>query len=208
MKLTWLGHACFLLESEKSALVFDPYAPNYVPGFSLPELKAELCICSHGHDDHSYAPAVSLTGKTHDFEITQIPCFHDEKQGNLRGENLITIAEAEGLRVAHMGDLGHDLSVEQLGAMGRIDVLMIPIGGYYTIDSKTAASIAKRLKPRYVIPMHYRGEGFGYDVLETVDGFLSLMDNVKYSASNSIIIDKDAEASVVVLPAPLIKGDL
>ena len=203
MKLTWLGHACFLLESAKSSLVFDPYAPGYVPGFSLPELKAELCICSHGHDDHGYAQAVSLSGKGHDFEITQIPCFHDEEKGVLRGENLITIAEAEGFRVAHLGDIGHDLSDEQLGAMGRIDVLMIPIGGFYTIDSETAASIAKKLNPKYVSPMHYRGEGFGYDVLETVNKFLSLMDNVKYSASNSIIIDRDAEASVVVLPVPV-----
>lgn len=203
MKLTWLGHACFLLESAKSSLVFDPYAPDYVPGFSLPELNAELCICSHGHDDHSYAQAVSLTGKEHDFEIKQIPCFHDEKQGSLRGENLITIAEAEGVRFAHMGDLGHDLNDEQLNSLGRIDVLMIPIGGFYTIDSETAAAIAKKLKPSYVIPMHYRGEGFGYDVLETVDKFLSLMDNVKYSTSNSIIIDKDAEASVVVLSVPV-----
>lgn len=203
MKLTWLGHACFLLESEKSALVFDPYAPDYVPGFSLPELKAELCICSHGHDDHGYSQAVSLSGKEHDFKITQIPCFHDEKQGSLRGENLITIVEVDGMRFAHLGDLGHDLSDEQLKALGRIDVLMIPIGGYYTIDSKTAAVIAKKLNSQYVIPMHYRGEGFGYDVLETVDKFLSLMDNVKYSATNSIIIDKDAEASVVVLPAPV-----
>ena len=203
MKLTWLGHACFLLESENSSLVFDPYAPNYVPGFSLPELKADLCICSHGHDDHSCAEAVSLSGKPHGFKITQIPCFHDEKSGSLRGENLITIAEAEGFRVAHMGDLGHRLSDEQLAALGQIDVLMIPIGGYYTIDSLTAAEIVKKLQPKYTVPMHYKGAGFGYDVLETVDKFLSLMDNVVYCDTNSIIISSDAEASVAVLMPPI-----
>ncbi len=202
MKLTWLGHACFLLESADSSLVFDPYAPDYVPGFSLPSLNADECICSHGHSDHNYTQAVSLSGMTGGFKISQISCFHDEKEGALRGENLITIAETEGLRFAHMGDLGHDLSDEQINALGRIDVLMIPVGGYYTIDSKTAASIAKKLSPKYVIPMHYRGENFGYDVLETVDGFLSLMENVKYCDSNSIIISRDAEASVIVLRAP------
>ena len=203
MKLTWLGHACFLLENDGSSLVFDPYAPEYVPGFSLPELKADICICSHGHEDHSYAKAISVSGKVHDFSITQIPCFHDEKGGMLRGENLITIAECDGIRVAHMGDLGHELSGEQLAAMGKIDVLMIPIGGFYTIDSVTAAAIAKKLQPKYTVPMHYKGEGFGFDVLETVDKFLSLMDNVKYCDSNSIIINRDAEASVMVLQAPL-----
>lgn len=203
MKLTWLGHACFLLESADSSIVFDPYAPGYVPGFSLPELKADLCICSHGHDDHNYAEAVSLSGKAHGFFITQLPCFHDEKRGSLRGENLITIAEADGIRVAHMGDLGHDLSEEQLEAMGRIDVLMIPIGGFYTINSETAAAIAKKLAPKYVIPMHYKGDGFGYDVLETVDKFLALMDNVRYCDYSSINISKDAEASVTVLRVPV-----
>lgn len=187
MKLTWLGHACFLLESSDGSVVFDPYETNYVPGVNLPELEADVCICSHGHNDHNFAQAVKLSGKDHNLNISHIPCFHDEKGGSLRGSNLITIIEAEGIRAAHMGDLGHMLSDEQFESLGKIDVLMIPIGGFYTIDSETAAAIVKKLQPALTIPMHFKAEGFGYDVLETRDNFLSLMDNVRFFDTNSII---------------------
>ena len=199
MKLTWLGHACFMLESSDGSVVFDPYAPNYVPGFELPELHADMCICSHRHDDHYYPQAVELTEQAHSLVLEQIPCFHDEKGGSLRGENLISIVTAEGLRVAHLGDLGHMLSEEQLHQLGKIDVLMIPIGGFYTIDSKTAAELVKKINPKIVVPMHYKGEGFGYDVLETRDNFLKMMDNVKYFDGRSIIISAETEPMTVAL---------
>lgn len=199
MKLTWLGHACFLLESASGSVVFDPYAPNYVPGFSLPSLQADVCICSHKHEDHYYPEAVQLSGREHSLKISSFPCYHDEQQGKLRGENLISIVEADGIRAAHMGDLGHIPDDEFLNSLGRIDILMIPIGGFYTIDSVSAAKIVKKLSPKLVLPMHYKGEGFGYDVLETRDNFLSLMDNVQYFDTNSIIFNPDAEALTAIL---------
>lgn len=199
MKLTWLGHACFMLESRDGSIVFDPYAPNYVPGFELPELKADVCVCSHRHEDHYYPQAVQLSEQPHTLVIEQIPCFHDEKGGSLRGENLVSIVTAEGLRAAHLGDLGHMLIGEQLERMGKIDVLMIPIGGFYTIDSKTAAEIVKKLAPKVVVPMHYKGEGFGFDVLETRDDFLKMMDNVKYFDGRSINIDAGTEPMTAAL---------
>lgn len=199
MKITWLGHACFILESSDGSVVFDPFAPNYVPGFELPELQADVCICSHKHEDHYYPQAVELSGKDHKLNITQIPCFHDEKAGSLRGENLISVVECEGLRAAHLGDLGHMLSDEQLELLGKIDVLMIPIGGFYTIDSKTAAELVKKISPNVVIPMHYKGEGFGFDVLETRDAFLKMMDNVKHFDSRSIIVSAGTETMTAAL---------
>lgn len=197
MKLTWLGHACFMLESAEGSVVFDPYAPNYVPGFELPELEADECICSHKHDDHYYPQGVKLSGKAHGLKISAVSCFHDEKQGSLRGDNLISIVEAEGMRAVHLGDLGHMLDDIQFDALGKIDVLMIPIGGFYTIDSKTAAELVKKLQPKIVVPMHYKGKGFGYDVLETRDAFLAMMDNVKYFDSRSIIICPETEPMTV-----------
>ena len=126
MKLTWYGHSCFLLETAEGSVVFDPYAPGSVPGVELPRgLTADAVHCSHGHKDHGYAAGVTLSGRKPGFVLQSIPCFHDDRRGALRGENRITVLEAEGLRLAHLGDLGHALSPEQLAVLGRIDVLLI-----------------------------------------------------------------------------------
>ena len=105
MKLTWYGHSCFLLESAEGSAVFDPYSPGSVPGLALPELRADAVICSHGHSDHNYARGVTLTGRIPAFGLRQLHVFHDGEGGKLRGENTVTLVEAEGLRVVHLGDL-------------------------------------------------------------------------------------------------------
>ena len=106
MKITWCGHSCFLVETREGSAVLDPYAPGSVPGVSLPALTADAVLCSHGHRDHGYTEGVRLSGKPAAFSVKTIPCFHDDKGGSLRGENLIRVIEAEGLRIAHLGDLG------------------------------------------------------------------------------------------------------
>ena len=129
MKLTWYGHSCFLLESGEGSIVFDPYRPGSVPGWELPELRADAVICSHGHRDHGWSEGVTLTGGSFTGRIEQIASFHDDRRGALRGENTITLAEADGVRAVHMGDIGCALTAEQIAALGRVDVLMIPVGG-------------------------------------------------------------------------------
>ena len=198
MTITWCGHACFLLESSCGSVVFDPYAPGKVPGWELPALTADKVVCSHGHADHNWAEGVKLTGRAFTGKLTQIPSFHDDRRGALRGENLITLVEAEGLRVVHMGDIGCALTAEQIAALGRVDVLMIPVGGHYTVDAAQAREIAKALMAAIVIPMHYRGRGFGYDVIGTVEPFLKLAGNVKEIAGMSYAVDlADAPATIV-----------
>ena len=198
MTITWYGHSCFLLESSCGSLVFDPYAPGKVPGWELPALCADKVVCSHGHADHNWAEGVLLSGKPFTGAITQIPSFHDDRRGALRGENLITLVEAEGLRVVHMGDIGCPLTQEQLDALGRVDVLMIPVGGHYTVDAAQAGEIAKALGAAIVIPMHFRGKGFGYGVISTVEPFLKLAGNVKEIAGMSYTVDPaDAPATIV-----------
>ena len=198
MTITWCGHACFLLESSCGSVVFDPYAPGKVPGWKLPALTVAKGVCSHGHADHSGAEGVKLTGRTFTGKLTQIPSFHDDRRGALRGENLITLVEAEGLRVVHMGDIGCVLTAEQIDALGRVDVLMIPVGGHYTVDAAQAREIAKALGAAIVIPMHYRGRGFGYDVIGTVEPFLKLAGNVKELAGMSYAVDlADAPATIL-----------
>ena len=198
MTITWCGHACFLLESSCGSVVFDPYAPGKVPGWKLPALTADKVVCSHGHADHNWAEGVKLTGRAFSGRLTQIPSFHDDRRGALRGDNLITLVEAEDLRVVHMGDIGCALTAEQIAALGRVDVLMIPVGGHYTVDADGAWEIARSLGAAIVIPMHYRGRGFGYDVIGTVEPFLKLAGNVKELAGMSYAVDlADAPATIL-----------
>ena len=174
MVLKYYGHACFKLESAAGSVVFDPYVSGYVPGFSLPPLDADLVISSHEHSDH-YAPdSVKLSGKEHKFTVEQIETFHDEEGGALRGKNIVSVVNAEGLRIAHLGDLGHELSDTQLEKLGKPDVLMIPVGGFYTIDAVAAKNIVDACSPRLVVPMHYREGERGLQVIAEVESFLKL----------------------------------
>ncbi len=202
MKLIWYGHSCFKLESAEGTAVLDPYAPGSVPGLALPELEADLVLCSHAHRDHGCAEAVRLSGKTAALKVRKIACFHDELHGSLRGENVIHVIEAEGLRIAHLGDLGHMLSGAQLEALGRPDVLLIPVGGHYTIGPETAAALARAVGARITVPMHYRGEGFGYEVIGPVEDFCARMEGVR--RADGSVFDPVREApGVLVLRCPL-----
>ena len=203
MKITWYGHSCFLVETDSGSVVFDPYEPGYVPGLTLPKLSADAVICSHSHADHSYAQGVTLTGAKPTFAVTRLPTFHDEKHGALRGENTVTLIEAEGIRLVHLGDLGHELSREQISLLGRVDVLLVPVGGYYTIDAKAAHNVAVSLRARIVIPIHYRGDGFGYGVIAENDAFLALSENVTWFKTNSVEISAAAEPMTAVLQCPV-----
>ncbi len=202
MKLTWYGHACFLAETAAGSIVFDPYSPGSVPGLTLPPLRADAVHCSHGHGDHCYIDAVTLSGKTPGFTLRTVSCFHDGLRGALRGQNRIAIVESEGLRLVHLGDLGHPLSKEQLLEIGRPDVLLIPVGGHYTIDAATAAQVVRDLNPVLTIPMHYRGAGFGYNVIGTVDAFAAQFASVQRLDSNSLD-PAEANAPVVILRCPV-----
>lgn len=204
MKLIWHGHACYTLESVDGTVVFDPYEPEYVPGLKLPELAADVVLCSHYHRDHGCAEAVKQTKRQTNLLINDLPCYHDDQNGTLRGENRIHIVDTEGKRIVHMGDLGHMLSGTQIDALGEVDVLIIPVGGFYTIDATTAFDLAEKIGARITIPMHYRGEGFGYDVISTVDEFTKLADNVEYTPDNVLEIGEELSGRrTVVLRCPV-----
>lgn len=200
MKITWLGHACFKVESGEYAVVIDPYEDNYVAGLGKIRETADKVLCTHGHRDHNYVEAVTLQEKWgRPFEVTAIPTWHDDKQGALRGENTMYILDNGSLRVAHLGDLGCDLTEEQEKQLGGLDAVMIPVGGYYTIDARQAKQVVDRIRPRVVIPMHYRGGDFGYDVLGTLDEFTDLCDVVVEYPGNELEIFADTEPHVAVL---------
>ncbi len=203
MLLTWLGHSCFRLDSADGSAVIDPYAPGYVPGLALPgDITADAVISSHAHADHGCAEAVTLTGRTPAFAVTRLDTFHDEVRGAMRGANRVTVIDAEGMRLVHLGDLGHELSAEALAALGEVDVLLLPVGGFYTVDAAAARRIADAVGARVTVPMHYKGTNFGFDELDGVEAFTALSDNVVYADSNVLALPSEYNNVTLVLRCP------
>lgn len=200
MNITWLGHSCFVVESAGWRVVLDPY---YVETYPALHVSADEALYSHGHRDHAFLEAVTLSGRDSaesPFTVETLATFHDDKQGSLRGENTIHILRAEGVTLVHCGDLGHELSEKQLAAVKGCDALLIPVGGYYTIDEKMAKKVADVIAPRVLVPMHYRFGVHGYPEIGTLDEFLTLYEekNVHRLEGNSFELTKDAPAGVIV----------
>lgn len=197
--LRYMAHACFYAEIGGCKIVFDPYEDGYIPGVRDLEISANLVLCSHGHGDHSAKHKVQLLLNEVDMpKVTEIHCYHDEEKGKLRGENIIHVIEHAGLRFAHCGDLGHSLSDEMIAEIGELDLLMIPVGGTYTVNSPTAKAIADRLKAKVVVPMHYRTQKSGFDVISELEDYVNLCDDVLYY-ENDFILDKDTKKQTAVL---------
>ena len=200
----WLGHACFKLTAGAYSVVIDPYEDEYVPGLSALRTSAAQLLCSHDHKDHGYTAAVSVRPFDGEapFQIRTIDSWHDDKQGELRGANRIHVLESGGLRLVHLGDLGCMLTEKQFEQIGTPDVLMIPVGGFYTIDARTAKVIADRTGARVIIPMHYRSDRFGFDVLDTLEAFTGLYagtgpDICRYDGDR-LVINKDTPEQIAV----------
>ena len=134
------------------------------------------------------------------FTVQTVETFHDDKGGTLRGTNTVHVLAAEGLRVVHLGDLGHELSGEQIAPLRGCDALLIPVGGFYTIDAETAKRVADAIAPRVIVPMHYRHGSHGYDVIATVEDFLRLYpaDEVHCLDGSSFELTPDAPRGVIV----------
>ena len=200
LELRWNGHACFSLTCRDFTVVFDPYENDYVPGFGPLDLEADLVLCSHGHGDHSAAHVVKLRqGGTNPFTITEIHTFHDPQGGALRGENTIRILEAGGLKAAHFGDLGCELTPTQLAELRGLDIAMIPVGGFYTIGPEEAKALVDKLGARVVVPMHYRMGDVGLPAIRELDDFLALVEDYVYYPGNSITVNPGTKPQVAVL---------
>ena len=172
MKITYYGHSCFKLESENGqSIITDPFTKV---GYELPKgLAADILTVSHGHFDHNYVAAISgepiVLGQSGDFSVNGISIvgtdsWHDPKQGVLRGGNVIFKYIIDGMTICHFGDLGEGYSQEIADKIGEVDLCLIPVGGTYTIDAAQAIEYIKELKPKAVIPMHYRPQDGALDI--------------------------------------------
>ena len=177
MKLTWLGHACFLVEQGGYRILLDPYTGvEGYPPLADRKLRVHSILCSHDHFDHNaadQAETVSFAGEC-PFTIRTVETFHDGEGGALRGPNTVHILSAGGLAVAHLGDLGHQLSPEQIAEIGPLDAVLIPVGGTYTVDAAGARAVCEALRPGCVVPMHYRHAPYGLPNVGGVEEFLEL----------------------------------
>ncbi len=202
MKIIWHGHSCFTIETKDGTIVIDPYRDDSVPGLPPLRLSADLVICSHEHADHGAKEIVTVSGRQINTVITQLSTFHDDVQGAKRGPNVITVISEDGVRIVHMGDIGCIPTDKQFEVLKGADVLLLPVGGYFTVEPKTAKEIADRIGAKTVIPMHYRTEKAGYPVIAPPEEYLKLCGDVVFLDSNEVTVTKDMPKQTLMLKHP------
>lgn len=214
MHILWHGQSCFQIivsynKGEQATILIDPFDASI--GLKAPSLSADLLLISHSHSDHNNKKAARnapfLIEGPGEYEIKEIfvqgiDSFHDDQEGKLRGPNTIYSIEAEGLKICHLGDLGQkELTNEQLEKIGDVDILMIPVGGVYTISAKEAGKIISEIEPKIVIPMHYYMPSLK-PKLDKVDIFLKEMGRKTAETEPKLLIKKKdlpEETKIVVL---------
>lgn len=179
MTITWYGQSCFRLEAKEGSVLIDPFSKEI--GLKPPRIKDDVVLVTHQHSDHNNiedanpeAFIIQNPGEyeNHGIAIQGIQSFHDNKEGAERGLNTIYVLKAEELTICHLGDLGHPLTDHQIEEIGDVDILMIPVGGTYTIDAKTAIEVINQVEPKIVIPMHYMVPGHSPSSLDGPEKFV------------------------------------
>ena len=212
MKIKWLGHASFLITSDNGVkIITDPYEPIMGMNYAPIDESADIVTVSHGHGDHNNVAAVqgnplvigeSVPVEMKGIKFSGINTYHDTSGGNERGTNMIYCFEVDGIKVCHLGDLGHMLSDDQVNAIGKVDVLMAPVGGNFTIDAGTADSVIEKLKPAIVIPMHFCNDRCPDFPVAGVEDFTDGKTNVAVMDTSEIEYKADElpkSTSIVVL---------
>lgn len=209
MIITWLGHSCFKLQdkigNDGVTLITDPYSKEI--GLKLPSLEADLVTISHDHEDHNNASAIKGWPRIIDCAgeydvkgifVEGIASFHDEEKGEKRGENIIYRIEIDDISVAHLGDLSHTLDSAELEKLVGTDILLIPVGGKYTLDAKKAVEVISQIEPRMVIPMHYRHPDLKFE-LDDLEKFIKEIGVVPTYEEKLKISKKDLPAEEMEL---------
>ncbi len=217
MKVKWLGHACFLLTADDGTrIITDPYKTGaFGLDYKPPAEEADIVTVSHEHDDHNNVADVKgnpevVRGigvhKAKGIEFKGVATAHDQTSGSQRGSNTVFCFTLDGVRVCHLGDLGHELSRQAVDEIGAVDVLLIPVGGNFTIDATVANGVVDSLRPKIVIPMHYRNERASKFPVATEEDFRKLRQRVRVLNGSEVEVRKDAlpsETETVVLKPAL-----
>ena len=214
MKIKYYGHAAFLITSDQGPkIIIDPYEPGAFGGqLSYGKIKdqADIVLTSHDHADHNYTK--DLPGKPQiikgsgsktakGISIKGIATYHDPSKGSERGTNTIFTFKIDHIQLCHLGDLGHHLSDEELAEIGPVDILLIPVGGFFTIDSKEATDIVEQIKPKILIPMHFKTEKCGFPIAP-VEDFLKGKSNIKRAKASEVTFEQSTlppQMEIVVL---------
>ncbi|MEK7543971.1 MAG: MBL fold metallo-hydrolase [Patescibacteria group bacterium] len=213
MDITYLGHSSFKIRGKQTVVVTDPFSSTI--GLTFPKhTAADIVTVSHDHEDHNAAAAIEgdpyIVKGPGEYEIKGIGIvglgvYHDDEKGAKRGRSTIYRMEIDGMSIVHLGDLGHELSSAEVDSLDGVDILLVPVGGTYTIGAATAAKMITEIEPTIVIPMHYNcpdldQKAFGQ--LVGVDAFLKEMGKTEVSPQPKFVITKDKlpeEMQVVVL---------
>ena len=217
MKIKWLGHSSFMVTSDTGIrIITDPYELDFVaaggPSYGKIKETADIVTVSHNHTDHNNVAAVrgnpevvKGTARVKGIEFKGIPTYHDDAGGKKRGDNTILCFEVDGIGVCHLGDLGHRLSDRQVAELGRIDILLIPVGGFYTIDARVATEVCSRLKPKVIMPMHYKTDKCGFPIAG-MDEFLRGKEGVSRLDASEVEFkpgELPASTQIIVLKSAL-----
>jgi L-ascorbate metabolism protein UlaG (beta-lactamase superfamily) len=214
MEVTWYGHAAFLITTGQGIkIITDPYKPGGSIAYAAIPDEADIVTVSHAHDDHSYVeglsgkPQVIKGAGRHEIRgviVEGFASYHDDAGGSQRGGNTIFTFDADGIRMCHLGDLGHILSDKEVQKIGQVDVLCIPVGGFFTIGPQEATTVADQLHPHLIFPMHVKTAKCTLPI-EPVDAFLQGKKEVRnLNTSTFSFTKKELEAGlgiVVLQPA-------
>ncbi|MCH4206855.1 MAG: MBL fold metallo-hydrolase [Solobacterium sp.] len=193
-QIEYYGQSCFRVTADNGyRIVFDPYQDGSVPGLQLPEMiEAEEVLISHAHEDHNAVEKIKVVHPKMicPFRESYLTVPHDDANGTIRGMNQIRILEGFGIRIVHFGDLGRMLNLEEISRIKDADVIMIPVGGYFTIDARQANAIIEKIAPKLAIVMHFRTSEFGYSVLASLDEVQKEIPDLKVTNDSEVTLGK------------------
>ena len=205
VRIESFGHSCFRITYNGKSAVLDPYENDSVPGLKLPEnIEADCVYCSHGHGDHNAAHLIRTAEPESDgFAMTFITVPHDDAGGALRGMNRITFLHAGNCRIVHMGDIGRLPTQEEYQKLSGVEVMLIPVGGHYTIDAAQAAEIISKAKPKLSILMHFRKGNRGYGVIADINDVKKEFPSLKEFDETSVSFDENEVPEEIITLEPV-----
>mgnify|MGYP005852491331 CR=1 FL=1 len=181
MEIKYFGHSCFRIKGKNTTLITDPYSPDL--GLTLGKQTANIVTVSHQHAGHNHTEGISgeprVVYRPGEYEIGDaiiigLPTFHDSEKGMIRGKNVVFVVAVDDMTICHLGDLGEPLKESEIEELGKVDILMIPVGDMSALNAAAAAKLVRQIEPAIVIPMHYQLPGSNRE-LESAERFISEM---------------------------------